>query len=255
MLKLNPLFIGNIAQHFSELASSNDFAVNLLAKTSPIEGTVISTDYQTGGKGQFGSKWFSSAGKNLLFSLILYPRFLQAQEQFLLSQAVALAIRDWLSPLLDQEVSIKWPNDIYVGDKKIAGILIQNALMGNQLRSAVVGVGLNVNETNFPEQLVKATSLKLQTGQDYDLEHCKQALFVALEQRYLQLKSKPATIRKAYLDHLYQYQTWANYKDAQSGQVFKGLIVGVHKEGKLALQKETTTAPICYYDLKELVFL
>ena len=131
-------------QYFEVLSSTNTYATELLAKTTPSEGTVISAGFQEAGRGQIGSSWTASAGKNLLLSVIPYPRWLAARQQFTLSQAVALAVADTISSATGKMAEVKWPNDVYLEGKKLAGILIQNSLSGTYLQNAVVGIGLNV---------------------------------------------------------------------------------------------------------------
>ncbi|MEO0875802.1 MAG: biotin--[acetyl-CoA-carboxylase] ligase, partial [Bacteroidota bacterium] len=179
-MNLNTLFVGNVVQHFEVLPSTNAYATELLAKTAPNEGTVISAAYQEAGRGQIGSSWTASAGENLLLSVILYPRWLVAQQQFLLSRAVALAVADTITHYVDGQAQVKWPNDVYFGDKKLAGILIQNSLSGKYLQWSVVGIGLNVNEAAFPVDLPKAGSLFLSAGQKFDLAEVQQTLFKRL---------------------------------------------------------------------------
>lgn len=238
--------------HFAELDSTNRYASDLLAKTKPIEGTVISADFQATGRGQIGRSWYGSSGSNALLSLILYPRWLLAREQFILSQAVALAVADTVSTCCGVPATVKWPNDVYLGGRKIAGVLIQNSLVGSYLQWSVIGIGLNVNEENFPAALPHACSMRQQRGEVLDLTEVKQLLFQKLEQRYLQLKAHPARIRADYLQQLYQYQSWHNYRRVADHQLFRGQIIGVQKNGKLAIQNETGSVE--YFDLKEVEF-
>ena len=250
---MNTLFVGNVVQHFTVLPSTNAYATDLLAKTTPSEGTVISAGYQEAGRGQIGSSWTATAGKNLLLSTILYPKWLVAQQQFLLSRAMALAVADTISMYLGARAQVKWPNDVYFGDKKLAGILIQNSLAGKYLQWSVVGIGLNVNEATFPGELPKAGSMYTVSDQEFDLATVQQSLFKRLEQRYLQLKNKPSITRAEYLQNLYRYQEWHQFQEAQSGQFFSGQIIGVQENGKLAIQKQDNN--VQYFDLKEVVFV
>lgn len=253
-MKLNTLFVGNVVLHFAQIGSTNLHAMDLLAKTKPSEGTAISADFQQDGRGQIGSSWYSSPGNNLLLSVILYPRWLLAREQFSLSQAMALAVADTVSDFCPNgEATVKWPNDVYLNDKKVAGILIQNSLSGSFLQWSVIGIGLNVNELHFPAILPKATSIARESGVTLELEKVKQLLFLKLEQRYLMLKSNVTTIRAAYLQKLYQYQSWHTYKDLRHEKSFRGQIIGIEKSGKLAIQMEAGNVE--YFDLKEVGFL
>lgn len=251
-MNLNTLFVGNVVQHFEVISSTNAYAIDLLAKTTPSEGTVISAGFQEAGRGQIGSSWTATAGKNLLLSVILYPKWLAARQQFSLSQAVSLAVADTISTLSGKQAQVKWPNDVYLEDKKLAGILIQNSLSGAYLQWSVVGVGLNVNEANFPPVLKKAGSLRLNTGQEQDLEQVQHLLFQRLEHRYLQLKSNPRIIKADYLRYLYRYQEWHPFVDPSTNQEFAGQIIGVQENGKLAIQKADNS--VQYFDLKEVQF-
>lgn len=185
----NTLFIGKVVHAFEALASTNSYAQELLAKSKPTEGTVISAATQTAGRGQIGSKWESPQGESLSLSVILYPHFLLARKQFVLNMATALALRDTLSAYAKSEVSVKWPNDVYLGPRKVAGILIQNQLAGQQVQHSIIGTGVNINQPAFPSELPFATSLYLDTGVSYDLDEVAASYLLALEQRYLQLRA------------------------------------------------------------------
>ena len=134
MRNKNTLFIGKVFQHFASLESTNQYAVDLISKSKPIEGTVISTFNQTKGRGQIGSTWESAIGKNITLSVILYPSFLPIQKQFYLNQIVALAVKDLLQAYTSKVVQVKWPNDVYIHEHKTAGILIQNSVSGKKSR-------------------------------------------------------------------------------------------------------------------------
>ncbi len=249
----NTLFIGKVAHHFERLPSTNDYAVDLLAKTKPSEGTVISAAYQTAGRGQFGSTWEVEAGRNLTLSVILYPKFLAAVEQFRLSQAVALAVADTVQGLLPgRPVAIKWPNDIYIGSRKTAGILIQNGLSGARLAWSVIGIGLNVNQTNFPAALRTATSLAGEAGSPFDLETVKAVLLPRLEQRYLQLRAGEATVLvEAYHERLFRRGEWHWFERAD-GQRLHGRLAGVEPDGRLRI--ELAEGEVEHFAVKEIRF-
>jgi len=226
-----------------------------LAKTNPIEGTVIYTDNQVAGRGQIGSKWESQAGKNINMSVILYPDFLPIVDQFKLNQIIALAVYDFLSnyiiPL--NRLSIKWPNDIYIGDKKMGGILIENKLKSSLIAQSVVGIGLNINQTSFVADLPNPTSLFLETGDNNDRVNMIEGICESLEYRYLQLKSlQKQSLDKEYLQILYGYQVWRNYEISSSKRIIRGKIVGLSKEGKLQIQ---TSNKQMEFSMKEITFL
>ncbi|MCH2021440.1 MAG: biotin--[acetyl-CoA-carboxylase] ligase [Saprospiraceae bacterium] len=255
LLYPNNLFIGKVAKFLSSVDSTNLFAINLLAKTKPIEGTVIYTDNQIGGRGQIGSKWESQAAKNIIMSVILYPHFLSIPLQFKLNQIVALAVYDLLSNYifpLDQ-LSIKWPNDIYIGDNKMGGILIENKLKNSLISESVIGIGLNVNQTSFSSELPNPTSLLLETGLTNDRFEMLERLCEFLEHRYLQLKSlKRQNINDEYLQVLYGYQEWRDYEITSTKNIIRGRIVGLTKFGKLQIQTSTKQME---FSLKEISFL
>lgn len=247
----NTLFLGKVLLHHQELDSTNEEAQNQLSKTQPAEGTVILTDYQKAGKGQMGQTWTSPAGENLTLSVILYPTFLPANQQFLLSQLTALAIRDFIAGLLPQEVTIKWPNDIFVAERKICGTLIQNAITGKTLLHAILGMGININTRSFPPEVARATSLALESGRTYDLMELLPDLFQRLEQRYLELKrGKYTDIRREYQQHLYRLQEDHLYQRAD-GTTFTGRLLGVNEQGQALIQHKDLEA----FGLKEIRFL
>lgn len=247
----NTIFIGKVLLHFPDLPSTNAYAQELLSKSRPIEGTVIITDNQTAGRGQIGSTWQSEDKKNLTLSLIFYPKFVAANAQFLLSQAIALGVRAFVAQYCDAPAYVKWPNDVYVGNKKIAGILIQNTLSGKYIQSTVAGMGININQAIFDPKITNATSLQLENQQTFILSELLPSLLQHIESFYLKLRNGQIdSIRRAYLTHLYQYQESAMYQK-KNGAVIKGQIVGVTPQGQLCLQHQKVE----YFDLKEIKFL
>jgi BirA family transcriptional regulator, biotin operon repressor / biotin---[acetyl-CoA-carboxylase] ligase len=233
------LFIGKVYQRFEELPSTNDYALELIAKSRPAEGMVIRTDKQTAGRGQFGSRWESAAGQNLTLSVVLYPVWLSAANQFRLSMVAALALYDAVKTLdAGLAVAIKWPNDLYLGAQKTAGILIQNSIAGQTLQSSVVGIGLNVNQLEFESNARNPTSLALALGRALDLDALMFALLECLERRYLQLKSGGhATIRAEYAAHLYRRGIESDFQ-RPGGPMFRGIILGVTEAGRLRILTE-----------------
>ncbi|MBK8562656.1 MAG: biotin--[acetyl-CoA-carboxylase] ligase [Saprospiraceae bacterium] len=253
MRRLNTLFVGQTLLELPEVDSTNSFAHALLSKSKPADGTVISTFCQTAGRGQVGSHWESEPGKNISLSAILYPDFLEAKKQFQLNQCISLAVFDLVKNCLpERRVSIKWPNDIYVGSRKIAGILIQNALINTQIRSTVAGIGININQATFLSNLPNPTSLLLETGQEHPLHNLVPQLCEHLEARYLQLKAeKIVPLRHDYLRHLYRSGQLANYQRS-SGEAFQGTILGIDEIGRLKME---IGSEIECFDLKEIRFI
>ncbi|TXB65471.1 biotin--[acetyl-CoA-carboxylase] ligase [Vicingus serpentipes] len=228
-----------------EVASTNSYAHNLAVETNLIEGLVVLAKNQTEGKGQRGNIWQVESGKNLTFSLVLKPN-LAVSEQFMLSKVVALGIADFLASLNLEQVNIKWPNDIWVNNKKIAGILIENTLKSNKISTSIVGVGLNVNQQVFNSNL-NATSLQNELSINFDIEILLNDLLICLEKRYLMLRAlQYQKINTDYLNNLLGYNTELNYKIGENH--CKGIIRGVNPLGLLQLEIE---GQLNEFDLKE----
>jgi BirA family transcriptional regulator, biotin operon repressor / biotin---[acetyl-CoA-carboxylase] ligase len=235
--RFNTLFIGKVVHNFEELPSTNAHALSLLSKSKPPEGTVISAYRQYDGRGQIGSKWESEAGQNITLSIVLYPDFLPVREQFQLNQAVALAVYDLAVSNIKENVFIKWPNDIYVGHKKIAGILIQNTVSGEKLTASVIGIGINVNQEHFITNPPNPSSFKLQTEKTFSVQSVSEELFYRLEKRYLSLKfGNSRRINEEYHEVLYRRNQFSHFTEP-SGAGFEAIIRGVDKTGKLILEK------------------
>ncbi len=253
---MKTLFVGQNCIHLKSVDSTNSYASELLRKINPVEGTLIYTFEQQNGRGQRGTIWESEPNKNAAFSFVLYPTFLQTASQFLLNKITALAVADLMSELVvfsdkTQEIKIKWPNDIYVGNKKIAGILIENTLRENVILSTIVGIGININQTVFSAK-INATSLSLLAKKKFDLMQVLELLCEFMEVRYLQLKgNKLVSIDNAYLQRLYQLEEWCNY--IVDEQILKGKIIGTSILGKLQVQLKS--GEIKEFNLKEIRFV
>ncbi|MDX1910422.1 MAG: biotin--[acetyl-CoA-carboxylase] ligase [Saprospiraceae bacterium] len=250
----NTLFTGKVYHRFDELPSTNDRAASLLADGDPPEGTIVRADYQSAGRGQMGAQWWSRPGENLLLSIIYYPTWLEIGAQFYLNVSVALGVRDAIAKVLPASIPvlIKWPNDIYLGHKKTGGILIQNALSGMQIQSSVIGIGLNVNQSEFPDSLPHATSLSLMAGQAFDLDALAEKMFECLENRYLQLRTgNHAALHSEYESYLWRYGTPASYSRLRDGALLEATLIGVTSQGLLRLH---TTEGEKRFDIKEIAF-
>ncbi|WP_260625821.1 biotin--[acetyl-CoA-carboxylase] ligase [Hymenobacter sediminicola] len=245
------LFTGRQVVWLPECASTNAEAQNLIGENRATDGCVVITDKQTAGRGQRGNRWETNPGENLTFSVIWRPTFLPAQDQFLLSQAVALAVHDWATSLLgpDAALRVKWPNDIFYGDRKLGGILIENTLSGTMIQQSVVGIGINVNQRAFGAHT--ATSLAWITGRAYALPALVTRLLECLERRYLQLRAgRLSAIRYDYLHALYRYQEAHPYEI--EGRRLTGEIMGVDELGRLAVAIE---GQLRHFDLKEIRYV
>ncbi len=241
--------MGKNLVYVPECHSTNSLASDLFQRTSPSEGTIIITDNQVKGRGQRGNEWFSQPKMNLTFSVILRPTFLRPSDQFNLTIAISLAIRDFLTHRLDKEVKIKWPNDILVNNKKLCGILIENSLARDSIQYSIVGIGLNVNQDSFV--VTSASSMKVIAGQSFILTDELSLLAGFLEQRYFQLRSgKLDVLRKDYLNSLYGI---GELRKFNNGTVdWFGRIEGVNTQGKLLIQ---AADGIKSFDLKEIRFV
>jgi len=247
---INTLFVGKVLHEFESLSSTNIFATELLAKKQVVEGTIILTHDQYAGKGQASNKWESAPHKNLTFSVILLPKFLLARKQFLLNQVVSLSVFDTLKEFIKEGVTIKWPNDIYVFDKKITGILIQNNLRGSTLQSSIIGIGVNVNQKQFISDAPNPSSIALETGTTIDLDTVLSKFCQHLENNYLQLKAgQIAQIQQRYLTSLFRFGEPHHYRRTD-GTVFKGEIKGVTDIGKLRMKTETGMEEFAFKEVK-----
>lgn len=245
------LFTGKNAIFLPEVDSTNAHALDLLSKTNPQEGTCIFSDYQTAGRGQIGRYWHSSQGKNLLISYIFYPKFIKVTDQFLLNIVASLAVYDVICQYTT-DVKIKWPNDIYVNDKKIAGILIQSLLRSNEIRACVIGIGINVNENSFPEILPNPTSLFQLKGANFECESIRLQLSSRLEYYYLKMKGLHYNyLKELYLNAMYRFGIPADYK-LLDDRIIHGTITGIDDSGKLLISRNGT---IMHFDFREISFL
>lgn len=238
--------------HLKEVTSTNEHLKQLLENEKLDEGTIVLADYQTSGKGQSGNTWESEEGKNLLFSLLLRPDFLEADEQFAISEVVSLAIKEVLLMYLKDNVTIKWANDIYWRNKKIAGILIENNILENKIVSSVIGIGLNVNQKEFKSDAPNPISLKEITGNQYVLKELLQKIQLAILRYYIVLMEDGFdAIHEKYLNALYRKEGFHNYE--ADGKIFSAVLVDVEKNGLLKLEDKHYNTMT--FDIKEVKFL
>ncbi|MDG1570742.1 biotin--[acetyl-CoA-carboxylase] ligase [Robiginitalea sp. M366] len=215
--------------------STNAHLKRLLAEGPVINGTLLWAELQTAGRGQRGATWVSEAGKNLTFSLLKSGLNWDAQAHFQLNMAVSLGICQALEAFGIPQLSIKWPNDILSGRHKICGILIENLLQGGRITTTVIGVGLNVNQTEF-EALPRAGSLLLATGRTFDREPLLRAVVAGIEQEIAALGvRRTETLEKRYRERLFGLGKSHRYR-LPGGKAFRGVIQGVTQDGLLQLQ-------------------
>lgn len=226
------LFLGKNLIFMPECHSTNTLALDLCHRESVPEGTVVVTDRQTAGRGQRGNTWEAEPGANLTFSVVLKPTFLAIADQFAVSMVTSLALQEYLGKELGPNATthIKWPNDILVNEFKIAGILIENQVAGQQFNNMVVGIGLNVNQKAFSS--TRATSMLNVSGKDFILEEVLHGVLKHLEVRYLQLRGgELKKIREDYLGKLFRFGI--EHRFVSGEKEFVGRINGVDREGRL----------------------
>ena len=247
---MDTLFVGKNCFKLDEISSTNDWLMMRISNQKFYEGTVVFASVQTNGKGQRGSKWFSQPYKSLTFSVLLKPSFLSPIHSFDLSICVSLALSDSLNKLRSG-FKIKWPNDIYFEDKKIAGVLIENQMNRFVYQNAVVGIGLNVNQTHFND-LSNAISLKQIIGLEFPVEKVMEHICESLEARYLMLRSGHfKDLKKAYMSNLYGLNQLQSF--IVKNKKWNGKIINVLRNG--FLQIELVDGKIRDYDIKEIKFL
>ena len=256
MSKLNSLFVGQNRIFLTETDSTNRDALDLLSKSSPSEGTVIYTDRQRAGRGQFGRVWQAEPGSSLLCSFIFRPSFVLVRQQFGLNQAFALALCETAIELGLPQARLKWPNDLYAEGRKLAGMLIENQVRGAYIESCILGIGWNLNQTSFPEELGRAASMKQILGRSLDREAVLSKLCLRLEQRYLQLKScRLEELQADYQALLLGYGQRRRFRDLHQGLIFEAQVQGVCPQGRLILSPADEPEEKRYFDLQSLEWL
>ena len=240
---------GQTMDYFEELTSTNDQAQDPRYK----DGDVIMAGRQTAGRGQRGNRWSSAEGMNLTFSIVAYPEWLEARDQFYISKVVALGVTDALEKL-GVTSRIKWPNDIYIKDRKVAGILIENDLMDQYVSRSVVGIGLNVNQRKFDLALPNPVSLAQACGKDLDRGEVFRVLYNCLAGRYSQLSGEDFNgLDVDYIKRLYRFGKKHVFADGQTHGRFAGTICGVRPTGELEVLR--ADGKIYAYLFKEIEYV
>lgn len=222
--------------HYDELASTNE-EMNLLLKSRELKDkSVVITEFQKAGRGQMGNFWEAEKGKNLLFSVLLEPYYLAPANQFQISQVISVAIISVLKKYSDY-FSIKWPNDIYWKEQKIGGILIENSISGMVISHSIIGIGLNINQEKFPENLPNPVSLFQIKGNYIDMERLFDQLLCSVEGWCKKLKGgKSSYIKKHYMQYLFRRKGYWKYRNSEG--VFNARILDIEPFGRLVLESE-----------------
>lgn len=236
-------------KHLDETSSTNDFLRNY---TPSADISIVSASFQTKGRGQMGNTWISHDGQNALFSVLVCPKSLKASDGFVLSQAMALAIKETLEEYVD-DVWIKWPNDIYCHGKKICGTLIESTLMGKFVGRSVIGNGINVNQTDFPDGLAAPpTSICIQFGKEcstHEIIHHVVEHF-ALYYREI-MDASYERIRTLYHENMYLRGKKSLFQDSEG--MFTGIISHVETDGHLVIIDEQSQSR--RYAFKQVQFI
>jgi BirA family biotin operon repressor/biotin-[acetyl-CoA-carboxylase] ligase len=234
-----------------ETESTNNWISDNITGQKLTSGTVVSTQWQSKGRGQAGNSWVSNKAENLLISILFEPLQLHASKQFSLLEAVSLALTDTLTHYL-KGVCIKWPNDIYVGRKKIAGILIENTLMGENILHSIIGIGLNVNQIEFPQHLPNPTSMALLGNKEFDKHLILKELLNNFTQRFAQLNAgNYDAIHNQYVNSLFALRQ--NQKFKVDAEIFEAQIETVEPDGELIILKQNGTKASFLF--KEIAFV
>lgn len=234
-----------------ETDSTNSLIRQMMAEGDMPEGSVVVANYQTAGRGQVGNVWESEAGKNLMFSMVLYPSCIPVNRQFLISQIAALSVKEALDEYIDG-VSVKWPNDIYWRDKKICGMLIENDLSGRNLSDSIIGVGLNVNQKVFHSDAPNPVSLIQITGREIDRDELLENFRRRFYNYYLSLLNEEYDeIRERYRASLYRGDGFYPYSDSAGS--FEARIHDIESTGHLHLELRDGT--LRRYAFKEVSYI
>jgi BirA family biotin operon repressor/biotin-[acetyl-CoA-carboxylase] ligase len=237
-----------------EIDSTNQWMQNRIKSGVSISDLVLCADYQTSGKGMGENHWHSEKGKNLLFSLGMDAGFIAASAQFLITQIIALAVVDELSALTrEKDFRIKWPNDIFYQRKKLGGVLISNTIRNGQLDESVIGVGLNINQANFPEWIPRPVSLRQIVDREFDLQKILKGILRRFRYRVNQAQSMEGLgiINNEYHQKLFRIGEWHRYKIKE--EIAELRIKGIGEYGMLVMEtREGKTIPC---DFKTIRFL
>ena len=240
--------------HIETVGSTNTQILNIIEEGKCVEGVVVSADEQIAGRGHAENIWESEKGKNLTFSLALRPVFIEPANQFLITKIISVAIYNLLGLYIKSNVlSIKWPNDIYVDEKKIAGILIQNMIRGNTIDYSVVGIGLNLNQEIFISDTPNAVSMKIISKKTFCLNEILKLLLLEIQHQYVSSVSFSGLeqLDKDYCKNLFRLNEWHEFKE--NNKQFTGKISGIGEYGRLKIKLVDGT--MRQFDFKEVEFL
>lgn len=236
---------------YKELSSTNLTGIALMNASKIAGATAIISDSQVNGRGQLQTIWHASPKKNLTFSIVIPKLKLNVLNQFKLNKAFCLAVHHALSNYCD-DLTIKWPNDMYYKDKKLGGILIENQIQGSSIKSCVIGLGLNINEDQWPGDLLNPISLKEITSSHFDIQKLQNELPAEIYTRFTEFfNQSSASIDELYHSLLFGMNQWRTFKDEESE--FEGRITGTNALGNLTIENKKGT--VKHHPLKSIKFI
>ena len=231
--------------------STNSYLRELAIHQDVDNFTVVSAKHQSKGKGQIDTKWITEPNKNLTFSILIKEKY-QIQHKKYINIAVSLALHDWFTQKKIKNLSIKWPNDIMAGSKKLSGILIETMIRGSKIYHTVIGIGINVNQQQFSSEIKSASSLSLETNKTFDLDLLLLEILPIIQNRIQDfLNGKFKELDKAYSKLLYRKDTPSDFVDNQ-GNRFVGSITGISQDGNLLISTENGS--VREFGIKEVAF-
>jgi len=229
--------IGQSFVELSQVESTNNYATALAHAGLAQHGMVVFAREQLKGKGQRNKQWLARKGENITLSIVIQPQHLSLSQSFLLSMCFALGVQQFFKQYAGDETKVKWPNDIFWGDRKAGGILIENIIAGTQWKYSIVGIGLNINQSNFDGISQNAVSLKQITSKEFNVLALAKEMCELLEKYYKKMNKDSTSIVQDYHQHLYKRNEWVRLK--KGNRIFEALIIGVSSTGQLITEHGT----------------
>jgi len=236
-LQPDPNAIGASFIQLSQVDSTNNYATALAHAGLTQHGIVVFAYDQIKGKGQRNKLWLTTKGENITLSIVIQPEHLSLSQSFLLSMCFALGVQQFFKQYAGDKTKVKWPNDIFWGDRKAGGILIENIIAGTQWKYSIVGIGLNINQSNFDGISQNAVSLKQITSKEFNVLALAKEMCELLERYYKKMNKDPTSIVQDYHQHLYKRNEWVRLK--KGNRIFEALIIGVSSTGQLITEHGT----------------
>jgi BirA family biotin operon repressor/biotin-[acetyl-CoA-carboxylase] ligase len=232
--------------------STNLYAKDLMAQ-KPNINFIVKSKYQTKGQGLATNQWHSENQKNLLLTFCLKPVGIKAENQFIISKVISVVLVKLFSQFTNKKTHIKWPNDIYIEDRKITGILIENFVSGNSIDKCICGIGINVNQTEFPKWVPNPISIAQLTNQEHDLDRLFNKLLDLIDVVYDSIINEVIDIDKEYKDHLYRLDKWATFARTSNNLQFVGKICDIDNYGRIIIEQKDGSKEV--FGFKEIKFI